>query len=139
MRCGNCSRACPTQIISPALELGDPFGMLAPKLSFEQAHCDPSCNACSQVCPTGAIQPFAVKQKARIVIGTAHINLADCVMARGGECRACIDSCPYDAIDIEEVEFQGQPKVIVDKCVGCGACVAPCPSKVISIVSAARS
>ncbi|MEI6713899.1 MAG: 4Fe-4S binding protein [Verrucomicrobiota bacterium] len=137
VRCGNCTRACPTHIISPSLDLQDPLGLLAPKLNFDEGHCDPACNACSQVCPTGAIQPFGLKEKPRIRIGTALINLEGCVMARGGECRACLDVCPYEAIETAEVDFQGQPKVIVDKCVGCGVCVNPCPTKVISIVSGA--
>lgn len=139
VRCGNCTRACPTHIISPSLDLQDPFGLLAPKLNFEQGSCDPACNACSQVCPTGAIQPFAVKEKALIRIGTALINLEGCVMARGGECRTCIDVCPYEAIETVEVDFQGQPKVIADKCVGCGVCANPCPTKVITIVPTAVS
>jgi len=139
VRCGNCTRACPTHIISPSLDLQDPLGLLAPKLSFEQGNCDPACNACSQVCPTGAIQPFAVKEKALIRIGTALINLEGCVMARGGECRTCIDVCPYEAIETVEIDFQGQPKVIVDKCVGCGVCANPCPTKVITIVPTAVS
>ena len=136
VRCGNCSRACPTQIISPALDLAVPTGFLAPMLSFTAGHCPTTCNACSQVCPTGAIQPYAVADKATFIIGTAAIDLEPCLMANGAECDRCVASCPYEAISVTETATRSEPTVQRDRCTGCGLCAEKCPAKVITIVAA---
>ncbi len=41
-------------------------------------------------------------------------------------CRACADACPENAIDI--IRINDLPKLLEDKCTGCGACVAVCPA-----------
>jgi len=41
-------------------------------------------------------------------------------------CRACLGSCPFDAI-----EMAGGAAYITDKCTGCGACVEACPVEAI--------
>ncbi|MBC8378839.1 MAG: 4Fe-4S binding protein [Planctomycetes bacterium] len=44
-------------------------------------------------------------------------------------CGACVDSCPSEAI-----EMQDEKAVIVpDKCVDCGVCVDECPVEAISM------
>jgi ferredoxin-type protein NapF len=136
VRCGNCTRACPTQIISPALDLAVPTGFLAPMLSFSAGHCPTTCNACSQVCPTGAIQPYALADKATFIIGTAVIDLDPCLMANGAECDRCVAECPYEAISVTETATRSEPTVQRERCTGCGLCAEKCPAKVIRIVAA---
>jgi len=43
-------------------------------------------------------------------------------------CEACVDSCPTEAIVMEN----GKAKV-TDACVDCGACVDECPVQAISM------
>lgn len=42
----------------------------------------------------------------------------------------CADSCPFDAIRMEN----GFPVVDPDLCVGCGTCVRTCPKKIIELM-----
>lgn len=136
-RCGNCTRACPTHILTPALDLSAPFGLLAPRVEFlgsNSTYCLPSCNACGQVCPTGSIRPFAVEEKPLLVMGIAIIDLGGCVLAHGGDCDRCKAACPYQAITISGGLFAAEPAVVTERCTGCGACVAVCPPQVITMV-----
>ncbi len=45
-------------------------------------------------------------------------------------CNPCETSCPVDAIYIGE-NINNQPKLDVDKCIGCGFCVQACPGLAI--------
>ncbi len=47
-------------------------------------------------------------------------------------CNPCQTSCPFDAIIIGE-NINTQPKLIVDKCTGCGLCVTSCPGLAIVV------
>jgi electron transfer flavoprotein alpha subunit len=53
----------------------------------------------------------------------ASVNQETCV-----GCGACVDSCPFGAITIEN-----DKAVIGDACAECGACVAACPTEAISL------
>ena len=44
-------------------------------------------------------------------------------------CEACVDSCPSEAIKMEE----GKACIDVDNCVDCGVCVDECPVEAISM------
>ena len=44
-------------------------------------------------------------------------------------CESCIESCPSEAIAIED----GVAVVNVDNCVDCGICVDDCPAEAISM------
>jgi ferredoxin-type protein NapF len=132
-RCGSCARACPTRIIRSSTDLREPLGLLAPRLDFTSAYCLPSCRACGEVCPTGALTPFTIEHKDRIVIGAAGVRLEDCLLTQGRECDRCVASCEYDAITIGGATFEPEPEVDEARCVGCGACAAVCPASVITI------
>lgn len=45
-------------------------------------------------------------------------------------CGDCADSCPVDAICLED----GIARVNKDVCIGCGACVKTCPKHIISLI-----
>ena len=47
-------------------------------------------------------------------------------------CRACVDACPHGAI--EKIQLAEFPKLNVDACTGCGACVAICPAEAAVMV-----
>jgi ferredoxin len=44
-------------------------------------------------------------------------------------CEACVDSCPSEAIKMED----GKAVIDVDACVDCGVCVDECPVEAISM------
>jgi ferredoxin len=132
-RCGNCVRACPSRIIHPSADIGDPLGLLAPRLDFTAAFCPPDCAACGAVCPTGALAPFDAGDKARLVIGMAAIRLDACRLTEGLECNRCEVACAYRAVRIGGGRFEPAPEVDGRACVGCGACVVACPARAIGI------
>ena len=139
IRCGSCTRACPTKIIQPAIEPTAPTGFLAPQLRFSGTdYCRQDCNLCGQVCPTGVIRPLDLREKNRQVIGLAVIDLANCYLTQERECGICIPRCPRAAlVDIfDRRTYRASVKVIQKNCNGCGACVGICPPKVIQIAPA---
>ncbi len=44
-------------------------------------------------------------------------------------CGACVDSCPSEAIEMQD----GKAVIEADKCVDCGVCVDECPVEAISM------
>ena len=47
-------------------------------------------------------------------------------------CNPCEKNCPFGAIEIGE-DFNKQPKLLVDKCTGCGICVGICTGLAIML------
>lgn len=45
-------------------------------------------------------------------------------------CNPCSTNCPFQAIVIGE-DINAQPRLIVERCTGCGLCVAVCPGLAI--------
>lgn len=127
IRCGNCIRACPYTILHNDLGQSGPSGILTPVLTFNNDYCRPDCVACGQACPSGALQRLSVHQKRSIHIGLATVNLDTCDMAKGGDCRRCIQECPYHAVEAAGDDFDPFPRVLPNPCTGCGACQRVCP------------
>ena len=44
-------------------------------------------------------------------------------------CGSCVDSCPVEAIKMED---DGKAKVNAESCIDCGSCVSTCPVGAIS-------
>ena len=53
----------------------------------------------------------------------AKVKEDDCI-----GCGACVDSCPVDAITMDD-----KAKVDPDTCTECGACVDECPADAIEL------
>lgn len=132
IRCGNCVRACPSEILTPDLGMAGVAGLLAPRVVFRADFCRADCNACGQVCPSGAIAPLTLALKQQRVMGLAEVDVEACVLAGGQECGVCVSACPYDAVEIVEPEAAfpayPYPRVTAGRCVGCGACEFECPT-----------
>ena len=141
IRCGSCSRVCPTGIIEPAVEWGDVAGFLAPRLKFSGPnYCLQDCNLCGRVCPAGVIRPLALQEKNRQVIGVATIDHSACLLTVEAECGVCVPRCPRAAIvDVFLREtYQSAVKVLRERCNGCGACVGICPPKAVKVETESR-
>jgi len=144
VRCGECMKVCPTNVLQPAVFQAGVEGVFSPRLLprviFEQSYCEYNCTLCGQACPTGAIPRLAVEVKHKHPTGKAYFDHALCLpWAKETSCIRCEEMCPTPdkAIKIrntfkvagangEEVEIM-QPYVDRDLCVGCGICESNCP------------
>jgi ferredoxin len=143
IRCGECFKACPNNVLQPlAFEQGL-VGLWTPAVKADWAGCESSCNACGQVCPTGAIRALPLEEKKVARMGLAVVNQQTCLPYAGREaCQLCVDECVnagYNAIEFirvgTEVDDLGMavegsgylaPLVQAGKCVGCGLCQTRC-------------
>jgi ferredoxin len=143
IRCGECFKACPNNVLQPlGFELGFE-GLWTPAVKANWSGCEPSCNNCCQVCPTGAIRPISLDEKRVARMGLAIVNERTCLPFAGREaCQLCVDECHaagYHAIEFIRVGTQTEadgtpiedsgylaPVVDRDRCVGCGLCQTRC-------------
>lgn len=143
IRCGECFKACPNNVLQPEGFEQGLEGLWTPLVNADWAGCESSCNACGQVCPTGAIRALPLAEKKVARMGLAIVNEATCLPFAGREaCDLCVQECNaagYRAIEYTqvgtEVDEDGQPiegtgylapAVIEDLCVGCGLCQTRC-------------
>ena len=134
VRCGNCMKVCPTNVIQPVMFHAGLGNVWTPHLINEIGYCEYNCNLCGNVCPTGAIKrlPLAEKQKQRI--GLAEIDRSKCIpWSTDKECLVCEEHCPIPdkAIRLKEEVVPGngtkKPYVVKELCTGCGICQNKCP------------
>lgn len=143
IRCGECLKVCPYNVLQPMGFDQGLEGLWTPEVMADHAGCAPSCNTCGQVCPTGAIRPLPLEEKRVARMGLAVVNETTCLpFANRQACQECVDECKqagYDAIEFTrvhtEVDEEGNPVegsghiapiVLADKCVGCGLCQMSC-------------
>ncbi len=143
IRCGECFKACPNNVLQDEGFQQGLEGLWTPLVKADWAGCESSCNACGQVCPTGAIRPLPIEEKKVARMGLAIVNQQTCLPLAGREaCQLCVDECVaagYDAIEFQQVHTQVDddgnpiegsgflaPVVLADKCVGCGLCQTRC-------------
>ena len=145
IRCGECFKACPNNVLQPEGFQQGLEGLWAPMVVADWAGCDSGCNACGQVCPTGAIRALPMAEKRVVRMGLAIVNETSCLPFAGREeCDLCVQECNaagYHAIEYTQVGTQmndnGEPidgtgylapVVLADECVGCGLCQTRCNS-----------
>ena len=143
IRCGECFKACPNDVLQSLGFQQGLEGLWTPFAATDWAGCESSCNACGQVCPTGAIRALPLLEKKVARMGLAIVNEATCLPYAGREeCQLCVDECTaagYNAIEFTrvgtEVDDDGNPQegtgflapvVLADRCVGCGLCQTRC-------------
>lgn len=143
IRCGECFKACPSDVLQPLGFQQGLEGLWTPYVNANWAGCASSCNNCGQVCPTGAIRALPLEEKRQVRMGLAFVNVQTCLPHAGVEaCQLCVDECQaagYNAIEFTHVGTQvddaGQPiegtgflapLMIDDRCVGCGLCQTRC-------------
>jgi ferredoxin len=106
IRCGQCMRICPTNIIQPALLEAGLQGLWTPAVNYRlgASGCLLNCIACGQVCPTAAIRPISLEEKlglgefaaqGPIRLGTAFVDRGRCLpWALDRACLVCQEVCP---------------------------------------------
>ncbi|MBL4830209.1 MAG: ferredoxin-type protein NapF [Aliivibrio sp.] len=120
-RCGKCLDICETNIIIK----GD-GGF--PAIDFTKGECT-FCKKCSDVCPEALFD----LDVAPVWLHKVTIN-SDCLATKSVECRSCSELCEPMAIKFQlTIGNVAQPRLDLDKCTGCGACVAICPVSAISM------
>jgi ferredoxin-type protein NapG/ferredoxin-type protein NapH len=129
INCGVCAQVCPTECIRFFTQ--DMEGKVKPNTPYIVA-ADRACNLClecTKICPTGALLPVKEKKDVRMGLALLEENLCLPYINQGG-CGACYTICPVNAVYLDRQRY---PKVINDKCVGCGLCEEVCLQKVKAI------
>jgi polyferredoxin/formate hydrogenlyase subunit 6/NADH:ubiquinone oxidoreductase subunit I len=148
LKCDQCLRVCPTNVLQPAMLEAGLEGIWTPIMNMRLGYCELNCTLCGQVCPTGAIQRISIAQKlglgpfadlGPIKTGTAFFDRGRCLpWAMDTPCVVCQEVCPTSpkAIFTRPAELpdrQGnrlvlqQPYVDPHLCIGCGICEHECP------------
>ena len=106
IKCGQCMRICPTNVIHPAGMQGGLEGLWTPVLNFRigSSGCQLNCIACGNLCPTAAIRPISIDERlgrnryaeqGPIKIGTAFVDRGRCLpWAMDRPCIVCQENCP---------------------------------------------
>jgi polyferredoxin len=116
IKCGQCERVCPTNVIQPDIANAGLEGLWTPTLNMRtgSSGCQMNCTACSHICPTAAIRPISIEEKLGrgafekagfIQIGTAFIDRGRCLpWAMDKPCIVCQENCPVSpkAIFVKE-------------------------------------
>ena len=163
VKCGQCMRVCPTNVLQPAFMEAGIAGVWTPVLSMRFGACDSDCTLCGQVCPTGAIERLTAAQRrgeepmpgaeepVRVSLGTAFIDRGRCLpWAMQRPCAVCESVCPVSpkAIVADEVVLAHadgtrtllrQPRVAPELCIGCGACEHACPVRDLAAIRVSAS
>ena len=117
IKCGQCMRICPTNVIHPAGLQAGLEGLWTPVLNFRigTSGCQYNCIACGHLCPTAAIRPIDLDERlgkksfaaqGALKIGTAFIDRGRCLAwAMDRPCIVCQENCPVSpkAIKTREV------------------------------------
>ena len=148
IKCDQCLRVCPTNVLQPAWFESGIEGVWTPVMNMRMGYCELNCTLCGQVCPTGAIQKISIEQKLGIAgfedlgavkTGTAFYDRGRCPpWAMDTACVVCEEVCPTSpkAIYSRQVEVTTrygeqlrlrQPYVDPEVCIGCGICEHECP------------
>lgn len=106
IKCGQCMRICPTNVIHPAALQAGIEGIWTPILNFRMgtSGCQRGCIACGNLCPTAAIRPISLDERlgrgdfadrGPIRIGTAFVDRGRCLpWAMDRPCIVCQENCP---------------------------------------------
>lgn len=147
IKCDQCIRVCPTNVLQPAFMQSGLEGIWTPIMNMRTGYCEVNCTLCGQVCPTGAIQRITIEEKVGaekyegrpVKVGTAFYDRGRCLpWAMDTPCVVCEEVCPTTPKAIytremvttnrygERVVLE-QPYVDPRLCIGCGICEHECP------------
>ena len=130
VRCGECMKACATNVIQPIWLQAGLEGLFSPVMATRLAACATDCTVCGKVCPTGAIRDLPLIEKQHAKVGTAWVARQNClVWEQDRKCLVCDEVCPYNAVSFQSVPGlrNAAPFVQENRCTGCGWCESKCP------------
>ncbi|MHC4151213.1 MAG: 4Fe-4S binding protein [Planctomycetota bacterium] len=117
IKCGQCMRVCPTNVLQPAGFEGGLENLWTPVFNnrIGSSGCQLNCVSCGQVCPTSAIRPITLDEKlgqgefadnGPIKIGTAFFDRNRCLpWAMNKPCIVCEENCPVSPKAIYTQEY----------------------------------
>ena len=106
IKCGQCMKICPTNVIQPAGIEGGLENLWTPVLNnrIGSSGCQLNCVACGNICPTSAIRPITLSEKlgkdnfaskGPIKLGTAFVDRNRCLpWSMDKPCIVCQENCP---------------------------------------------
>lgn len=125
-RCGECISVCPVQAI-----------VVAPP-RFREAAGTPmidssvaACVMCADTPCISACKPGVLRRDQPLTMARAVIQPTSCLACIGSFCTVCSEQCPVPgAIEVRA----GRPRIIEEKCTGCGTCAYVCPAPGSAII-----
>jgi len=117
IKCGQCMRICPTNVIQPGGIEGGLENLWTPVLNnrIGSSGCQLNCVACGQICPPSAIRPITLSEKqgldefakfGPIKLGTAFVDQNRCLpWAMDKPCIVCEENCPVSPKAIYTREY----------------------------------
>jgi polyferredoxin len=117
IKCGQCMRVCPTNVLQLAGFEGGLENLWTPVFNnrIGSSGCQLNCVSCGQVCPTSAIRPITLDEKlgqgeftdaGPIKIGTAFFDRNRCLpWAMNRPCIVCEENCPVSPKAIYTQEY----------------------------------
>lgn len=129
-RCGRCIEACPEGV----LKVGS-GGF--PVVDFQHGECT-FCESCVEACRPGVLRIDHDAAGRPEAPWNAEVRIGDhCIANQGVVCQICGEQCETRAIRFRRaVGGRVYPEVDNAECSGCGACVAPCPVRAITVNAA---
>lgn len=106
------------------------------KIKFDPKKCT-GCMACQMACiDQRDVHVSGIELPLRYVElrereNTALYHSVGCV-----HCGKCMQECPFDAMERDELGFV---QILGDKCVGCGTCVDVCPLIVVTLTASGKA
>jgi len=143
--CGTCAATCLVRrfdsAFNPRLVLHKAgLGLRKEVLSSAEIWQCSACDACYPRCPKQihisdvmkAIRQIAIREGYERPGVTAEVDVASCIA-----CGLCAAACPYEAISLEMVEYEGgtkqAAKVDPNLCMACGICNSVCLGSCIGV------
>jgi ferredoxin len=119
-RCGDCIAACPHQaiVLAPVRMRGAEGTPIIVASESPCWHCPDT--PCASVCG-----PKVLRGDYPQKMGTARIEVVDCLAWQRSFCTVCEERCPIPgAITLQD----GKPSIDPVTCTGCGVCLSVCPA-----------